>query len=67
MAMVEQSKKDTMNAADFAEEFKTTPGRTPRIPETPEMPWTRPTRNADFFLESFFSRKLSLVFSPVSL
>ena len=36
MAMVEQSKKDTMNAADFAEEFKTTPGRTPRIPETPE-------------------------------
>ena len=33
MAMVEQSKKDTMNAADFAEEFKTTPGRTPRIPE----------------------------------
>ena len=49
MAMVEQSKKDTMNAADFAEEFKTTPGRTPRIPETPEMPWTRPTRNADFF------------------
>ena len=61
MAMVEQSKKDTMNAADFAEEFKTTPGRTPRIPETPEMPWTRPTRNADFFLESFFSSSFSFV------
>ena len=59
MANVEHRRKDTMNAADFEEEFKTTPGRTPRMPETPETPWTRPTRKADFFAlspveESFF-------------